>query len=113
MNVEWQVQIASQTGECNLCVPQNTKMNFWGDEPDSVGMDATAQFMCFTFSYEHKSWRNSHGIKVHTEGFTDPEFANNDWDNWSKALDLVKKGVDITKSMSQTGIAIAGVGRGK
>ena len=113
MNVEWQVQIASQSGECNLCVPQNTKMNFWGDEQDSVGMDATTQFMCFTFWYEPSSWFHSHGIRVWTEGFTDPKYANNDWDNWSKALDLVKKGTDIVSAMTETGIAIAGVAGGK
>ena len=114
MNVEWQVQLATQSGTCTMCVPSNTEMLFWGDERDRVGMDATTQFMCFTFSYEHKSWRNSHGIKVRTEGFTDPNYANNDWDNWSKALDLVKKGVDITASMTQIGIGIAGAaGRGK
>merc|ERR1712088_556707 len=29
MNVEWQVQLASETGTCNLCVPSNTEMLFW------------------------------------------------------------------------------------
>ena len=113
MNVEWQVQLASETGTCNLCVPSNTEMLFWGDEKDRVGMDATTQFMCFTFSYEKKGLFSSHGIKVRTEGFTDPNYANNDWDNWSKALDLVKKGVEITASLADIGIGIAGVPGGK
>ena len=113
MNVEWQVQLASETGTCNLCVPSNTEMLFWGDEKDRVGMDATTQFMCFTFSYVKGGWTSSHGIKVRSEGFTDPNYANNDWDNWSKALDLVKKGVDIAASMSEIGIGIAGVPGGK
>merc|ERR550534_2564316 len=111
MNVEWQVQLATQSGTCTMCVPSNTEMLFWGDERDRVGMDATTQFMCFTFWYEPSSWFHSHGIRVRTEGFTDPKYANNDWDNWSKALDLVKKGTDIVSAMTETGIAIAGVAR--
>ena len=113
MNVEWQVQLATQSGTCTMCVPSNTEMLFWGDERDRVGMDATTQFMCFTFWYEPSSWFHSHGIRVRTEGFTDPKYANNDWDNWSKALDLVKKGTDIVSAMTETGIAIAGVAGGK
>ena len=108
MNVEWQVKLVNQRGVCTMCVPGNSEMRFWGDEPDRVGMDATAQFMCFTFSYEPSGWWHSHGIRLRTEGFTDPQYANNNWDNWQKALELVKTGADIGSSLATTGIAIAG-----
>lgn len=109
MNVEWQVKVISPSGICTMCVPGNSEMKFWGDEMDRVGMDATAQFMCFTFNYQESSWFNSHGIRLRTEGYTDPQYANNDWENWSKALDLVKTGTDIVSSLTKTGIAIAAV----
>ena len=88
-------------------------MLLWGDESYCVGIDATKQFIWLTFWYQPSSWWKSHGIRVRTEGFTDPKYANNDWDNWSKALDLVKKGTDIVSAMTETGIAIAGVAGGK
>ena len=108
MNVEWKVKLVSKSGSCNMCVPGHSEMYFYGDERDRVGMDATAEFMCFSFSYQPSSWFNSHGIRLLTEGFTDPQYANDDWDNWAKALELVKTGTDIAASLTETGIKIAG-----
>jgi len=87
------------TGECSMCVPKSTEMYFDGDERDRVGMDATTHYMCFTFRYQESSWTSSHGIKVHSEGYTPPEFANSDYDTWTKALEMVEKGAGVTTSI--------------
>jgi len=110
MNVWWRVKVIDTIGTCTLCVPANSAMNFYNDNHwiGVVGMDATSQFMCFTFHYEPSSWWHYNGIRVRTEGFTDPAYANNDWDNWQNALELIKTGAEIGESLANTGIAIAG-----
>ena len=95
------------TGECSMCVPKSTEMYFDGDERDRVGMDATTHYMCFTFRYEASGWTSSHGIKVHSEGYTPPEFANSDYDTWTAALDMVEKGASVTSSILGVGAQVA------
>merc|ERR1712110_184968 len=108
-NIEWKVKVVKKTGTCKMCVPGND-MTFEGDERTSVGIDATTQFMCFTSQYVPSSWvpPQRHGIRIKTEGYTDPAFANDDWKNWGKALAMVKEGAEIAGSLAKSGIRMAG-----
>merc|ERR1711981_673234 len=116
-NVEWKVKIVDKTGNCNMCVPKSSGMDFYAEHghKERVGMDATAHFMCFEFRYEkgNDAWycvgpTCKHGIHIHTEGYTDPDYANSDWDNWIKALEMVEKGAKVASSVTAVGVQIAG-----